>query len=137
MEDDRFDGLARSLGTARSRRGALGLLAWAAGLALGGAAADAKPGRRGKPRGKGKDKGNGKGKHAKPAAQSAVCAAAGGKACTLAQAKPGAVLTGCDYAAADLSGKALNATNLSKANLAGADLSGANLAGANLSSQVS
>ena len=129
MEDERFDGLARSLGTARSRRGALGLLAGAAGLALG-ADADAKPGRRGKPRGKGK----GKGKHAKPAAQSAVCAAAGSKTCAPAQAKPGAVLKDCDYAGADFSGKALNATNLSKASLAGADLSGANLAGANLSS---
>ena len=117
MDDRRFDAIARSLGTTRSRRGALGLLAGAAGLGLAGA--DAK--RR-----------KGKGKHAKPAAQSAACAAAGSKTCTLAQAKPGAVLKDCDYAGADLAGKALNATNLSKASLAGAKLAGANLAGANL-----
>ena len=121
MDDRRFDAIARSLGTTRSRRGALGLLAGAAGLGLAGA--DAKRRHKGK-----------KGKHAKPAAQSAVCAAAGSKACTVAQAKPGAVLKDCSYAAADLSGKALNATNLSKASLAGANLSGANLAGANLAS---
>ena len=125
MDDHRFDALARSLGTVRSRRGALGLLAGAAGLALG--TADAKHHRH-------KGKHGKQGKHAKPAAQSAVCAAAGSKACTVAQAKPGAVLKDCDYAAADLSGKALNATNLSKASLAGANLSGANLAGANLAS---
>ena len=121
MDDRRFDAIARSLGTARSRRGALGLLAGAAGLGLAGA--DAKRRHKGK-----------KGKQAKPATVSAACAAAGSKACTLAQAKPGAVLKDCDYAAADLSGKALNATNLSKASLAGANLSGANLAGANLAS---
>ena len=121
MDDRRFDAIARSLGTTRSRRGALGLLAGAAGLGLAGA--DAKRRHKGK-----------KGKQAKPATVSAVCAAAGSKACTLAQAKPGAVLKDCDYAAADLSGKALNATNLSKASLAGANLSGANLAGANLAS---
>ena len=119
MDDRRFDAIARSLGATRSRRGALGLLAGAAGLGLAGA--DAKRHRR-------------KGKQAKPAATSAACLAAGSKSCTLAQAKPGAVLKDCDYAAADLSGKALNATNLSKASLAGANLSGANLAGANLAS---
>ena len=119
MDDRRFDAIARSLGTTRSRRGALGLLAGAAGLGLAGA--DAKRRHKGK-----------KGKHAKPAAQSAVCAAAGSKACTVAQAKPGAVLKDCDYAGANLHGAALNAANLSKASLAGADLHGANLAGANL-----
>ena len=37
MDDHRFDAIARSLGTTRSRRGALGLLAGAAGLGLAGA----------------------------------------------------------------------------------------------------
>ena len=119
MDDHRFDAIARSLGTTRSRRGALGLLAGAAGLGLAGA--DAKRHRR-------------KGKQAKPAATSAACLAAGSKSCTLAQAKPGAVLKDCDYAGASLYTRALNAANLSKASLADADLSGANLAGANLSS---
>ena len=124
MDDRRFDAIARSLGTARSRRGALGLLAGAAGLAL--ADADAK-------RRKGKGK-HGKGTPARPATLGAVCTAAGSKSCAVAQAKPGAVLKDCDYAATDLAGAALNAANLSKASFADADLSGANLAGANLSS---
>ena len=119
MDDHCFDAFARSLGTARSRRGVLGLLAGAAGLGLAGA--DAKRRHKGK-----------KGKQAKPATVSAVCAAAGSKACTVAQAKPGAVLKDCDYAGANLHGAALNAANLSKASLATADLHGANLAGANL-----
>ena len=119
MDDRRFDAVARSLGTSRSRRGALGLLAGAAGLGLAGA--DAK--RR-----------KGKGRQARPAEQSAACAAAGSKACTLAQAKPGAVLKDCDYAGASLYTRALNAANASRASFADADLSGANLAGANLSS---
>ena len=119
MDDHRFDAFARSLGTARSRRGALGLLAGAAGLAV--ADAEAKQRRKGR-----------KGKPAKPTAASAACLAAGSKSCTLAQAKPGAVLKDCDYAGANLHGAALNAANLSKASLAGADLHGANLAGANL-----
>ena len=122
MDDRRFDAIARSLGTARSRRGALGLLAGAAGLAL--ADADAK-------RRKGKGK-HGKGKPARPATLGAVCTAAGSKSCTVAQAKPGAVLKDCDYAATDLAGAALNAANLSKASFADADLHGANLAGAGL-----
>ena len=121
MDDRRFDAIARSLGTNRSRRGALGLLAGAAGLGLAGADAKQRRGRK-----------HGKGKKAHPAAQSAVCAAAGSKACTVAQAKPGAVLKDCDYAGENLSGAALNAANLSKASLADADLGGANLAGANL-----
>ena len=121
MDDRRFDAIARSLGTTRSRRGALGLLAGAAGLGLAGA--DAKRRRK-----------HGKGKQAHPAAQSAVCAAAGSKSCTVAQAKPGAVLKDCDYAGASLYTRALNAANLTRASLADADLSGANLAGANLSS---
>lgn len=120
MDDGRFDALARSLGTTRSRRGALGLLAGAAaGLSLADAGAKRK---------------HRKGKQAKPAAVSAVCAAAGTKACTLAQAKPGAVLKDCDYSGADLHGAALNAATLSKASLANADLHGANLAGDNLAS---
>ena len=119
MDDHRFDAFARSLGTARSRRGALGLLAGAAALAL--ADADAKQRRKGR-----------KGKPAKPTAASAACLAAGSKSCAVAQAKPGAVLKDCDYAGANLHGAALNAANLSKASLAGADLHGANLAGANL-----
>ena len=121
MDEQRFDAIARSLGTSRSRRGALGLLAGAAGLGLAGA--DAKRRRK-----------HGKGKQAHPAAQSAVCAAAGSKSCTVAQAKPGAVLKDCDYAGASLYTRALNAANLTRASLADADLSGANLAGANLSS---
>ena len=119
MDNQRFDTLARSLGTTRSRRDALGLLAGAAGLGLAGADAKRRNGRKGR-------------KTAGPAAQSAVCAAAGGNACAVAQAKPGAVLKDCDYAGTDLSGKALNATNLSKASLADANLAGASLAGANL-----
>ena len=122
MDDRRFDAIARSLGTARSRRGALGLLAGAAGLAL--ADADAK-------RRKGKGK-HGKGTPARPATLGAVCTAAGSKSCAVAQAKPGAVLKDCDYAATDLAGAALNAANLSKASFADADLHGANLAGAGL-----
>ena len=118
MDDCRFDAIARSLGTTRSRRGALGLLAGAAGLGIAGADA--------------KRRKHGKGRKAKPAAQSAACAAAGSRTCTLAQAKPGAILANCGYAATDLSGAALNAANLSKASFADADLSGANLAGANL-----
>ena len=118
MDEHRFDAIARSLGTVRSRRGALGLLAGAAGLGLAGADA-----RRRK----------GKGRKARPAAQGAACAAAGSKACTPAQAGRGAALANCDYAGADLHGTALNAANLSKASLADADLHGANLAGANLS----
>ncbi len=121
MDEQRFDAIARSLGTSRSRRGALGLLAGAAGLGLAGA--DAKRRRK-----------HGKGKKAHPAEQSAVCAAAGSKSCTVAQAKPGAVLKDCDYAGASLYTRALNAANLTRASLADADLSGANLAGANLSS---
>ena len=122
MDEQRFDAIARALGTSRSRRGALGLLAGAAGLGLAEAGAKRRRGRK-----------HGKGKGAKPAAQSAACAAAGSKSCTVEQAKPGAVLKDCDYAGADLAGKALNAANLSKASLADADLSGANLAGASLS----
>ena len=121
MDEQRFDAIARSLGTTRSRRGAIGLLAGAAGIGLAGADAKQRRGRK-----------HGKGKGAKPAAQSAACAAAGSKACTVAQAKPGAILNGCDYAATDLAGAALNAANLSKASFADADLSGANLAGAGL-----
>ena len=123
MDDRRFDAISRSLGTTRSRRGALGLLAGVAGLGLAGADAKQRRGRK-----------HGKGKGAKPAAQSAVCAAAGSKACTVAQAKPGAVLKDCDYAGASLYTRALNAANASRASFADADLSGANLAGANLSS---
>ena len=125
MDDRRFDAIARSLGTSRSRRGALGLLAGAAGLGLAGA--DAK-----RRKGKGKGK-HGRGGKAHLAEQSAVCAAAGSRTCTLAQAKPGAILSNCNYAGASLYTHALNAANLTKASLADADLSGANLAGANLS----
>ena len=128
MDHHRFDIVARSLGTVRSRRDALGLVAGTVGIALSAAVADARTGKHRKPRGKGKAKR----KPARPAAVSAVCTAAGSKSCAVAQAKPGAVLKDCDYSAADLSGTALNAANLSKVSLAGADLAGANLAGANL-----
>ena len=117
MDGTRFDALARSFGATRSRRGAIGLLAGAAGLAVVGA--DAKRRRKGKGTG--------------PVAASAVCAGAGGKACALAQAKRGAVLRNCDDAGADLSGLALNSVSASKASFADADLSGATLSGANLS----
>ena len=120
MDDHCFDAFARSLGTARSRRGALGLLAGAAALAL--ADADANQRRNDRKR-----------KPAKPTAASAACLAAGSKSCTVAQAKPGAVLKDCDYAGASLYTRALNAANLTRASLADADLSGANLAGASLS----
>lgn len=122
MDDRRFDALARSLGRTHNRRNALGMLAGAASLALAGAEAKRR-------------KGNGKGRKrdAHPANTiSPVCAAAGSATCTVAQAKPGAVLRDCNYAGADLSGKSLNAANLSKASFASGKLDGANLSGANL-----
>ena len=130
MDDRTFDRFARALGVARNRRVALGLVAGAAGLALGAAAeaADARKHDRGKRRGAGKH--GRKGKH--PASVSAVCATAGTKACPLAQAKPGANLKACNYASANLAGAAMNAASATAASFAGADLSGANLSGAGL-----
>ena len=76
MDEQRFDAIARSLGTTRSRRGALGLLAGAAGLGLAEAGAKRR-------KGKGK---HGKGTPARPATLCAVCTAAGSKSCAVAQA---------------------------------------------------
>ncbi len=128
MDHHRFDIVARSLGTVRSRRDAFGLVAGTVGIALSAAVADARTGKHRTPRGNGKAKR----KPTRPAAVSAVCAAAGSKSCAVAQAKPGAGLKDCDYSAADLAGTALNAANLTRASLAHADLHGANLAGATL-----
>jgi hypothetical protein len=61
MDDNQFDGLIRALGQGSSRRGALGLLAAAAGLGLREVSAKAKH-HKGKDKGKGKGKDKGKGK---------------------------------------------------------------------------
>ena len=60
MEDQRFDGLVRAIGSGTSRRGALGLLAGIVGLGLDEVSARAK--HHGKQQGKGKHKQKGKGK---------------------------------------------------------------------------
>ena len=117
MDDHRFDAFARTMGTTRGRRGALSLLAAAAGLGLANTAARRRTGKRKEPR---------------PSEVSAVCLAAGSEACPPERAKPGAVLMDCHFAYADLSGRRLNATNLTRASLVNASLSGANLSGANL-----
>ena len=115
MDDKQFDAMSRSLGTARSRRGLIALLAGAAGLALADAAARRR-----------------RAKQPKPSAESAVCLAAGSEACAVERAKPGAVLKDCHFVYFDFSGRKLNAANLTRANFTYANLSGASLAGANL-----
>ena len=122
LDANRFDELARSLGHRRTRRGALGLLGGATGLALAGADAKRR-GRRGSKRG-----------GVAPAAESAVCQAAGSKTCAVSQVKRAASVRSCDYAGADLAGLSLNGGAASRASFAGATMTGMNLAGANLAS---
>ena len=122
LDANRFDELARSLGHRRTRRGALGLLGGATGLALAGADAKRR-GRRGSKRG-----------GVAPAAESAVCQEAGSKTCAVSQVKRAASVRSCDYAGADLAGLSLNGGAASRASFAGATMTGMNLAGANLAS---
>ena len=119
MDDQRFDAISRSLGTARSRRGLLALLGGAVGLALDEAGA------RRRKRGRNDDA-------IHPAGVSTVCAAAGGVACNPEQVKPGAILKDCHFVYSDFSGRKINAANLTRANFTYANLRGASLAGANL-----
>jgi hypothetical protein len=115
MDHDAFDRIARLLGSAASRRAALGALLGAGILEAGGAA------RKRRDRG-GKRKGRGR------VRTEAACFS--GTNCIPG---PGKNLSKCDFGGTDaLKDKNLKGANLGGANLADADASGANLAGANL-----
>jgi hypothetical protein len=116
MDHQRFDRMARLIGTTGSRRALLGALLGAAALAPGGAAPAAKRRRRGRG-------GRLRGQQAAPG-----CYA--GSPCVPGS---GANLVGCDFSHSDLvTGEDLSGANLSGASLRGADATGANLRKANL-----
>jgi hypothetical protein len=126
MDRDRFDGIARLLGGAGTRRSALGALLGAAALGIGGdldaAAARGKRGKRGK---------KGKKKQSKPK----VCF--GSKACPPPES--GKDLDDCDYSGtnvfvdANAGGSSFRRSNFAGAILDGADLQGTKFLNANMS----
>lgn len=148
MDAHHFDSLTKALGSAQTRRTALGGLL--AGLIV---PLDAAARKKRKHKGHGASRRKQRGKSSERQAQAeAVCF--GGTSCT---PKPGANLTRCDftgsaamqgakcagcnlsktsYRNADLSGADLARTNLDKACLVGANLRGALLAGANTSGAI-
>ena len=126
MDGNRFDAITQSLGAGTTRRGALGLLAVAAGLALDAASV------RSRKRKRKHEHKQGKPGDDAPRVAGNVCAAAGARACNPAQARSGSNLSRCDFAAAGLVGAKLNGVNASQANFAGAHMLGVNLGGANL-----
>jgi hypothetical protein len=120
MDRDRFDALARLLGSTGSRRAALGALL---GTGLAGTAADAAA-----KRGRRRRRVNRRGGHVRAQQVPANCFT--NPTCTPGPAKN---LSKCDYAdSATLAGKNLKGSNLTNANLAQADATGADLRAVNL-----
>jgi len=132
----RFDLIAQALGAGATRRGALEMLAVAAGLAFEGTNAKDRKQKRRKRRRNRRKKENGAPQNS-PQQGSAgqpksVCARAGARACDPAQIGDGSDLNGCDLPEVGLVGADLRGVSANQANFSDGHLLGVNLGGASL-----
>lgn len=133
----RFDLIARALGAGATRRGALGLLAAAAGLAFTEADARNTKQKRRKRRQRRRKQDKGAGSQQAPRQGSSgqaksVCASAGSRECDPAQIGNGKNLEGCNFPEVGLVGADLRGVNANQANFSDGHMLGVNLGGAAL-----